>query len=468
MSKYWKLVRNKMNSAYSENNRKTANQLEQEKAHALQLKSIELQQIKTEKNNTQSKIVDLYSQLKQKQREIKEAKDVQAIIKKASSAGFGEIADANEELVKMLQDRIVQETSHLKDTEKQIEITEKEYDKLLRQHNEALKVRDVLNNGRQNLIKKEDDRIKKEKNILQQKLDNDYYKHKLRTNTKNRISKTYQKPSEKNSLLDIFASIRYAVEVLKLTGEFDDGCSHSEHLIPDLEIVLMLEPGCHVNNNNISIHFRRSGQIEPCIKILIDLSNLKNALITNVDIKKCEQNDSNIKVRHCYIIIVILLCSYLELETIQVRDCDCYTPNQSKNYRDSQLHTTKNLERPAYSHHFSYFAPYYFEDVLYNTQVPVLGTETEDSLTATNGITLKDQITNDTFILMTRKTIENDKHFKNYLQGVEMKDIKTMEALSVKLKEKSGSELEDEPLFKLLDPVEKTAFGSYSTYSYRV
>ena len=61
MSKYWKLVRNKMNSAYSENNRKTANQLEQEKAHALQLKSIELQQIKTEKNNTQSKIVDLYS-----------------------------------------------------------------------------------------------------------------------------------------------------------------------------------------------------------------------------------------------------------------------------------------------------------------------------------------------------------------------------------------------------------------------
>ena len=436
MSKYWKLVRNKMNSAYSEKNRKTATQLEQKTSQELQLKSIELQQITTEKKKIQSKIADLWSQIKQKQKEQKESKEMDAILKKATSAKFGEIVDAGEELIKLLQDRIVQETANLKNTEKQIETTKKEYDKLLHQHDEAIKVRDVLNNGRQNLIKKEEDRIKKEKYNLQQKLDNDYYKHKLRTNTKNRISKTYQKPSEKNSLLDIFASIRYALEVLKLTGEFDDGCSHTEYLIPGLEIVLMLEPGCHVNNNNVSIHFRRTGQIEPCIKILVDLSNLKNALITNVDIKKCEQNDSNIKVRHCYIIIVILLCSYLELETIQVRDCDCYTPNQTKNYRDTQLHTTKNLERPAYSHHFSYFAPYYFEDVLYNTQVPVLGTETEDSLTATNGITLKDQITNDTFILMTRKTIENDKHFKNYLQGVEMKDIKTMEALSVKLKEK--------------------------------
>ena len=188
--------------------------------------------------------------------------------------------DADEELIKLLQDRIVQETANLKNTEKQIETTKKEYDKLLRQHDGAIKVKEVLNNGRQNLIKKEEDRIKKEKYNLQQKLDNDYYKHKLRKNTKNRISKTYQKPSEKYSLLDIFASIRYALEVLKLTGEFDDGCSHSEYLIPGLEIVLMLEPGCHVNNNNVNIHFRRTGQIEPCNKILVDLSNLKNALIT--------------------------------------------------------------------------------------------------------------------------------------------------------------------------------------------
>ena len=52
-----------MNNAYSEKNRKTATQLEQKTSQELQLKSIELQQITTEKKNIQSKIADLWSQI---------------------------------------------------------------------------------------------------------------------------------------------------------------------------------------------------------------------------------------------------------------------------------------------------------------------------------------------------------------------------------------------------------------------
>ena len=210
----------------------------------------------------------------------------------------------------------------------------------------------------------------------------------------------------------------------------------------------------------------------------MSLKDMRNAIINNVDIEKCEPNDNNITVRHCYIILVILLCSFLEFVTIQVRDCNCYN-NKKQGYRDAQLNSNNKPERPAYSHHFSYFAPYNFEDVLYNKEKHVLARNDEgnDDMSLINGTSNFYPGEQQSYILMTRKSLRNDENFTNYLKKIILKDVKSMDALAKILKENTSNNLEEEDLYKLLDnntsssktvPPPAASFGSYSTYSYHV
>ena len=94
-----------------------------------------------------------------------------------------------------------------------------------------------------------------------------------------------------------------------------------------------------------------------------------------------------------------------------------------------------------------------------------------------NGMSNYYPIEQQSYILMTRKSLRNDENFTNYLKKIILKDVKSMDALAKILKENTSNNLEEEDLYKLLDnntsssktvPPQAASFGSYSTYSYHV
>ena len=106
----------------------------------------------------------------------------------------------------------------------------------------------------------------KRKYYIDEDIKNKYSIHQRFVSKKSGIKK-FIATNEKNTLYDIFGNIRTQIEILKSTDQFDDGYSHKEILLPNLEIVLTLEPSYNYDKS-FSIKFRRYDKIEPCIKYL--------------------------------------------------------------------------------------------------------------------------------------------------------------------------------------------------------
>jgi hypothetical protein len=427
---------------------------------------------KEEKNKN-----DISTSISTLQKEIADAEHMNKVLENLS-VGFGApplpVLQERKDVLRTYKDSLIQSVEYIKQKYKKYQTAKSELKHLVAKYDNALKLNNSIKTGLLELEKKENDKILRQKRYIDDDIKQKYNMHQ-RTKSKKSGIKKFTPTNEKNTLYDIFGNIRTQIEILKYTDQFDDGYSHREILLPNLEIVLTLEQTYNYDKSFI-IKFRRYDKIEPCIKILMTLKDMRNAIINNVDIEKCEQNDNNITVRHCYIILVILLCSFLEISTIQLRDCNCYN-EKKQGYRNSQFNSNNNPERPAYSHHFSYFAPYNFEDVLYNKEKYVLARNKEnDNMSLINGMSNYYPIEQQSYILMTRKSLRNDENFTNYLKKIVLKDVKSMDALAKILKENTSNNLEEEDLYKLLDnntSSSKTvpppaSFGSYSTYSLHV
>ena len=324
----------------------------------------------------------------------------------SAAVGFGALLPLLQERKDILhkyKDAFVISTEAIKKLKKKYQTAQSELTHLVAKQNNALKLYNTIKAEQLAQIKKENDKMLTYKHYIDKDIKNKYSIHQRFLSKKSNIKK-FIATNEKNTLYDIFGNIRTQIEILKSTDQFDDGCSHREILLPNLEIVLTLERSYNYDKS-FSIKFRRYGKTESCIKILMTLKDMRNAIIYNVDIDKCEPNDSNITVRHCYIILVILLCSFLEFLTIQVRDCNCQN-GKKQGYRDAQLNSNNKPQRPAYSHHFSYFAPYNFEDVLYNKEKHILArNEENDDMSLINGTPNHYPIEDADYIIMTRKSL---------------------------------------------------------------
>ena len=478
-----KLLRDHKNNVYSEENLKRAKQILDDASHKLQLKEVEVSTLKIELEREDANKNDILTSILKLQHEITAQENLSKQLDNLTAAvGFGEklpVLKDQKDLLREYKEAQLQSVQIITKLKKKYQTAETELRHLVAKYDNALKLYNTLKAEQLRIIKKENDIMLKRKYYIDEDIKNKYSIHQRFLSKKSGIKK-FIATNEKNTLYDIFGNIRTQIEILKYTDQFDDGYSHKELLLPNLEIVLTLEPSYNYDKSfSIIIKFRRYAKTEPCIKILMTLKDMHNAIIYNVDIDKCEPNDNNITVRHCYIILVILLCSFLEFVTIQVRDCNCYN-NKKQGYRDAQLNSNNKPERPAYSHHFSYFAPYNFEDVLYNKEKHVLARNDEenDDMSLINGTSNFYPGEQQSYILMTRKSLRNDENFTNYLKKIVLKDVKSMDALAKILKENTSNNLEEEDLYKLLDnntsssktvpPPAAASFGSYSTYSYHV
>ena len=473
-----KLLRDHKNNVYSEENLKRAKQILDDASHKVQLKEVEVTDMKMDLDKEEKNKNDISTSILTLQKEIADAEHMNKVLENLS-VGFGApplpVLQERKDVLRTYKDALIQSVEYIKQKYKKYQTAKSELKHLVAKYDNALKLNNSIKAGLIITIKKENDKMLTHKHYIDEDIKNKYSIHQRFLSKKSSIKK-FIATNEKNTLYDIFGNIRTQIEILKSTDQFDDGYSHREILLPNLEIVLTLEQTYNYDKS-FSIKFRRYDKIEPCIKILMNLKDMRNAIINNVDIEKCEPNDNNITVRHCYIILVILLCSFLEISTIQLRDCNCYN-EKKKGYRNSQLNSNNNPERPAYSHHFSYFAPYNFEDVLYNKEKHVLARNDEgnDDMSLINGISNFYPGEQQSYILMTRKSLINDENFTNYLKKIVLKDVKSMDALAKILKENTSNNLEEEDLYKLLDnnmsssktvPPPAASFGSYSTYSYQ-
>ena len=277
------------------------------------------------------------------------------------------------------------------------------------------------------------------------------------------------------SLYTHFSDISHALNRVKTTGRFEMGCYHRVHILDDMEIVLMFEKDFHYRKNPlISITFRTALQKTSCLKLMINLKDDKHKLIEKESIFQCTRNNDPM-VRHCYIIIVILLCTFLKFKQVELRDYDIkdWNSKDSKEitgYRIDNYGSTKdNKKVPVYSHHFSYYAPFGFEDKIYDIEKPVKGENNIENLDLIDG--LSNHLADRTFIIMIKSLNSNIKMVSNYLKQKKLSNIKMTKDLASLMKcSDSTNNLCQEDMFRLLDtitaPNKQAKFGVHTSRFY--
>ena len=235
------------------------------------------------------------------------------------------------------------------------------YDSELRlykkEHESKMKKRDIDNH---NLIKKYNNqyKLRSQSSIIRMKRRNA-----KRTNPQ---SKT---------MLDAFQRIKQAITTGFLYGSFDDGCSETVRITSKLEIVLMIDKQFVNKNKNveITIRFRVPTHIKSCIKMTVRRSEPDTIVIDKVNMDNCSELNVS---KHCFIMLALMLCTFLAYRVVEVKDYDHYDRTNPKlSFRESKYIKSSNEMQPykyMYSHNFSYFDDYGFFDSIYNEEDPVM------------------------------------------------------------------------------------------------
>ena len=156
--------------------------------------------------------------------------------------------------------------------------------------------------------------------------------------------------------------------------------------------------------------------------ITIENININN----NPSLNFCPQNVSD----NCVITLCLLLCTFCEPKTIELRDCDCFVENGYRQSKFNEATKEGKYNQPRdeiYTHDFSYFAPYGFTDKYYNRYDPVLQNCKKDPENNKKYCKLNSdkisgyQMTEDTtrFVLMTKPVEDYDK-LHEYLEKVKI------------------------------------------------
>ena len=232
-----------------------------------------------------------------------------------------------------------------------------------KEHESKMKKRDIDNH---NLIKKYNNqyKLRSQSSIIRMKRRNA-----KRTNPQ---SKT---------MLDAFQRIKQAITTGFLYGSFDDGCSETVRITSKLEIVLMIDKQFVNKNKNveITIRFRVPTHIKSCIKMTVRRSEPDTIVIDKVNMDNCSELNVS---KHCFIMLALMLCTFLAYRVVEVKDYDHYDRTNPKlSFRESKYINTSNQMQPykyMYSHNFSYFDDYGFYDSIYNEEDPVMINCTKD------------------------------------------------------------------------------------------
>ena len=279
-------------------------------------------------------------------------------------------------------------------------------------------------------LQKNERNLNDTKKKLQNRIKDDFKTHHYPRILK--IPREYMDMTFKN-LKDVFEHI----EAVKETAFHNNAFVDAAHIIPlipyKFEIALLLESGCDKKSQIISIRFRKPmGPVEGCLQLIIKSWDQKVITIDRVDIPKC---NSDIKTHddpivHCYIILALLLCSYLGAKKIEIKDRDYYTKN-GDSYRQSKLISNKDsYSGKLFSHDLSYFAPYGFKDILFNEEIPLINDNKSTDAKYDAHVLFDAENPKSRFYLMTRYPPEYN---VEYLQNVSVEGLNNFDDLRNRL-----------------------------------
>ena len=166
---------------------------------------------------------------------------------------------------------------------------------------------------------------------------------------------------------------------------FPSGQTESIVLNSDLQIDLSFDHRVIVKNKScILIRFRNPRNAsKSCLKMFINSWERQTIVIEKVHIENCDMlGIPQQKLKHCFMYLALLFCTYMRPEIIRLYDCNCQdNQNDYRNYKIVLTHTKNKNERKnlrntlvlpdhTRSHtiyeDYSYFAPYGFHDEVSN------------------------------------------------------------------------------------------------------
>ena len=353
----------------------------------------------------------------------------------------------------------------LYETEKKIELIEKQLKKATKEYDRAKK---ELAKAEKD-FKKKDELKKRSIAIL-----NKFYTDKIKflkdseTNTKKKIES--RKSSDKTrasslrfirtspeiieephkNLYEVFMKLKKNIDQgfeKKMLSD-DDGVLYSLQLAQNFEIVLVLNRSTD-KFTLITVRFRKNGDLYSCLKLSLNNVDKETITIEKVNINRCPERSEN-----CVITLALLFCTFLQKSIVELKDYDA-VGEQGLSYRNmkfSEQKSSKLQKQKMYSHDFSYFSPYGFEDYAYDDLVPVATDchqddrkfcQMNDDLIEGNKMIAADTTT---YVLMQRRLPLFDK-FNEYLLKIKVNENQSLSQLCENLKCNNDSEICQSDIF---------------------